>query len=398
MKFAYSFVILFFTFHDGSSFTIPSSNLFGDFTTTQLHMAGFGGGGATTSTRSNKKSKNKKKKKKEQSSFDVSSAFLRSEKLYDVMALESAKQMMLEEDEGEEENLFSEFVVAARYNPNSSNPQQQRIAGSNSVSDWTPVAQICLLRSRANTNEDSRLPPQLTEAISVHCREIHHAAVLSAPIFASLPRNDIEYSVETVDSFYKFVYDFVLEENNSNKKKGSSSHDDLENMTLKDARMELELEEGCSDLTLIKKAYRSLSFQYHPDRFIRTKNNDDEKIEEDLKKKASEKFSKVKYAYELMIRSGVTAATSGSSSSPSSSTSSTVSSTSSSSWYASLGGRERTDFKGPLELLPLKEAQSRMDRCMRTQEGYKSAVCGLDPDLVTSFTARNQANVAQNRL
>merc|ERR1712127_773884 len=105
------------------------------------------------------------------------------------MGTENAKQLLKDDDEFSTttstttDNLvLSEFVVAARYNPKSGS-----IAGSSSVSDWTPVAQICLERSRfqKDNHDNDRLPSQLTEAISVHCREIHHAAVTAAPIFAS---------------------------------------------------------------------------------------------------------------------------------------------------------------------------------------------------------------------
>jgi len=383
MKVSSVAILLLSLFQDGSAFTSPLLKNSGN-KVTQLKMAGFGG--ATTSKG---KGKNKKKKS-EQPKFDVSAALLRSEKLYDKLSTESTKAMMREEETDVlGDTIFSEFVVAARYNPPASN--QKPIAGASSVSDWTPVGQICILRSRNNGNEDGRLPPQLTEAISANCREIHHAAVVGAPIFASLPRNDIEYSVETVDSFFKFVYDNVLEENS--KKKNKNDKEAVENMTKKEARIELELEEDCSDLSQIKKAYRSLSFKFHPDRFvirdIDSVSEDEIQKNEEKKKDAQEKYSRVKYAYELLIRSGVTA--NGSSSSP------TSTSVTGNSWYASLGGRERTDFMGPLELIPLKTAQSDMERCIKTEGGYKSAVCGLDPELVNSFTIRNQSNAALYR-
>jgi len=373
-----------------------------------LEMAGFGGGSTSTSTKGKvggtKSKKKGKKKKNDQASFDASAALLRSEKLYDQMSTEDAKKRSLYEESdtisNNDETTFSEFVVAARYSPKqsqSSNPQQ-RIAGSSSVCDWTPVAQICLLRSRHNTNEDNRLPPQLTEAISVNCREIHHAAIVSAPIFAALPRSDIEYSVETVDSFHKFVHDFVLEDSSSSSSNTNKDKDAIENMTLKEARIILKLEEGCSDLSIIKKSYRTLSFQYHPDRFIirdttadkaddLNNDNDAKKQMEEKKGEAQELFIKVKYAYELLIRSGVTATT----------TTASDSNNSNNSWYAALGGRERTDFKGPLELIQLKKAQTSMDRCINGAEGYKSAICGLDPELVNNFTVRNQSNAALTR-
>jgi len=327
-----------------------------------------------------------KKRKSDQSPFDVSAALLRSEKLYDKLSTTATKEMLQEEENNKSsDKTFSEFVVAARYSPSSSN--QQRLSGSSSVSDWTPVAQICLSRPRNSNDEDGRLPPQLTEAISIFCREIHHAAVTAAPVFASLPRNDVQYSVETVDSFHKFVYDFVLEERSSKKK--HQDENSLENMSIKEAREELGLEDGCADLSLIKKAYRSLSFKYHPDRFI-SKDSDekDEEMKVQIEKErqyAQSKFSKVKHAYELLLRSGVTA------------TGPQSSQVSGASWYASLGGRERTDFKGPLELIQLKVAQKNLEQRMSRGVGYESAICGLDPDLVNSFIARNQANAAKMR-
>lgn len=355
-------------------------------------MAGFGGSSSSPSKAGKKSKKNKKQSGSSKSGgdqFDVSAALLRSEKLYDKMTIESAKSMSRDDDDDDDataptgsdddNNLLSEFLVAAR---RSSSSSQQQL-GSSSVSDWTPVAQVCLLRSRSTDNangEDGRIPAQLVEAVSAHCREIHHAAVVSAPVFSSLPRTEIQYSVEPIDSFHKFVYDAVLDDGREKNKKTTS---DL--TSSKEARAVLGVEAGCNDLSVIKKAYRSLSFQNHPDRFSQVNTNDDNNNEdfETRKMEAKEIYTRVKDAYEFLQASGVTASSDNNGSGLS--------------WYESLGGRERTDFKGPLELIQIKEAQRGMERCLKTEGGYRSAVTGLDPEMVMNFIARNQANAAVSR-
>lgn len=345
-------------------------------------------GGVTSASKKNTKKSKKNKKQKSYDQFDVSSALLRSEKLYDQLTTQCTKSMLNDDDgaDSSDNTVLSEFLVAARYRYSPSSQQQQRPIGSSSVSDWTPIAQICLLRSR-NSCDDGRIPPQLIEAVSVNCREIHHAAVISAPIFASLPRNQIQYSVEPVESFNKFVYDIVIEDMSSTKKR---SNDAMDNMTTKEARLILDVDEGCTDLGQIKRAYRSLSFKYHPDRLLDLNSagasGDNSNANDVEKKKAMDLYVEVKNAYEFLIRSGVTAAGKSSSATSPNSVGSNLS------WYESLGGKERTDFKGPIELVPLKEAQCSMDRCVDKDGGYRSAIAGLDPELVMNFVARNQAN------
>ncbi|KAG7357416.1 chaperone protein DnaJ [Nitzschia inconspicua] len=191
-------------------------------------------------------------------------------------------------------------------------------------------------------------------------RELSHVASFGAPVFSKIARNQLQYSVESVDSFRKFVYDEVVE--------GKAKQKQDEVMTKAEARETLGLinnininnnttTNGASDISKseIKQAYRKLSFDLHPDRFQGTP----EECEA-----AAHQFSKVKIAYETL--------------------SSDVRGLDGISWYESLGGRARTGFVGPINLLPLAAAQEHLSR--HKAEG---AICGLDPVLVQSFVARH---------
>jgi hypothetical protein len=195
-------------------------------------------------------------------------------------------------------------------------------------------------------------------AISVFCRELSHVAGISAPVFSTIARNDLQYSVESVESFHKYVYDEVVQ--------GNSKKNKDETMTKVEARQTLGLQKNdtttaTTTATLveeitkadIKKAYRRLSFDLHPDRFEGTA---------DEREEASRQFGRVKLAYET-LSSGVRGE---------------------GSWYESLGGRARTDFVGPVNLISLAAAQEHLDR--HKAEG---AIMGLDPSLTQSFVARH---------
>ena len=56
-----------------------------------------------------------------------------------------------------------------------------------------------------------------------------------------------------------------------------------------------------------------------------------------------------------------------------------------SSWYESLGGKQCTDFVGPIDLMSMDEANSLWNMAFRL------AVIGLDPDLTNAFVLRNLA-------
>ncbi|KAG7339234.1 DnaJ domain containing protein [Nitzschia inconspicua] len=210
--------------------------------------------------------------------------------------------------------------------------------------------------------QDSK-QPRIDVAFSIveeRGRELSHVASFGAPVFSKIARNQLQYSVESVDSFRKFVYDEVVE--------GKAKQNQDEVMTKAEARETLGLinnininnnttTNGASDISKseIKQAYRKLSFDLHPDRFQGTP----EECEA-----AAHQFSKVKIAYETL--------------------SSDVRGLDGISWYESLGGRARTGFVGPINLLPLAAAQEHLSR--HKAEG---AICGLDPVLVQSFVARH---------
>jgi len=308
-------------------------------------FAGMGMG----ATKSKKGRKNKNKSKASSSTqFDVSASLIRLEKKYDELMLDVAKELKKEEEEaesyssyrsGEIEMITSEYVIAARAS-----------SRKGSIPDWVPIAQLCLKRPETEYTEGAS-DAMVQTAISVYCRELSHLAAIGAPVFSTIARNDLQYSVESVDSFHKFVYDDVVE--------GKATKNSDQTMTKAEARETLGLLKDCeniSDITKsdIKQAYRKLSFELHPDRFKGTPEEC---------KEATNQFGRVKLAYDT-LSSGVREE--------------------GKSWYESLGGKERTGFVGPVNLLPIGAAQETMNR--HKAEG---ALCGLDPEMVQTFVARH---------
>jgi len=322
-------------------------------------FAGMGMGMGATKSKKKKGGKNKKKDGGMASSssstpFDVNSSLIRLEKNYDDLMRDGAKKLKKEEEaeesfssyrSGEIEMITSEYVIAAR----SSSPKK----ASSMISDWVPIAQLCLKRPETEYH-DGASDAMVQTAISFYCRELSHLAIAGAPVFSTVARNDLQYSVEAVDSYYKFVYEDVVE-GNASKQPGQA-------MTKAEARKTLGLEsdgnasEGPSKSD-IKQAYRRLSFELHPDRF--------EGTEEECEK-AAHRFGRVQLANDT-LSSGVREE--------------------GVSWYESLGGKERTGFVGPVNLLPLGVAQETMKR--HKAEG---GMCGFDPAVVQSFVARHQGS------
>lgn len=265
------------------------------------------------------------------------------EKIYDELSQQEARRIIRDEDadtvHGSEETATAEYVITARCAP--------------TIDDWVPVAQIIVARPfrEAETSEGSA-DPLVRAAVSHCCREISHVAGMGSRVFQSIPRNNFQYAVESVDSFHKHVYQVVLE----------GKHDDAENeyvMTKKEARQALRLEDDQTDMADIKRAYRTLSMGSHPDRFIGQS--------DDARDLGASEYAKYKLAYETLqsgVRNGKR------------------------SWYESLGGRSRTDFSVVPELLSLDEAAAVLKSRQTT-----AAVCGLDPEMVQTFVARCQSAV-----
>lgn len=317
--------------------------------TVALELAGMGMGMAT-------KSKKKKGSRVQKKSFDVSKAVLKSEKLYEELCNEAAKAYN-NDDDITSDTITSEYVVTARFVPLT--PKDSTIPSAASISDWVPVGQLCVKRPLSDpfysNSETPRNDERIRIAISAYCRELSNIASLGASVFNSVPRNQIQYSVEPIESFYKFVYDDVIKGKNQNEKNDFV-------MTKAESREALGLNDDCNDANEIKKAYRSLTFKLHPDRFVGVDRSEEETTE------TNDRFAKVKLAYETLNsgvrdngRNGKT------------------------SWYESLGGRSRTDFSGAIDLMSMEEANAQL-----TKE-YKVAVCGLQPDMVMAFVTRHQA-------
>ena len=290
-----------------------------------LQLAGMGMGMAT-------KSKKKKGKNVKRKSFDVAKAVLKSEKKYDELCIEAAKAYNNDDDTAE--TIISEFVITARLAPST-----DVIPSTASISDWVPVGQLSLKRPLNDplySDEGSpRSDERLRMAISAYCRELSYIASLGASVFNAIPRNQIQYSAEPIDSFYKFVYEDVIEGKNQDEKNDSV-------MTKSEARKVLDLSIDCNDANEIKKVYRSLTFTLHPDRFVGI-----DRSEKEIKE-TNEKFAKVKLAYETLNsgirdngRSGKT------------------------SWYESLGGRSRTDFSGAIDMMSMERRKSSSLRNMK---------------------------------
>ena len=277
-----------------------------------------------------------------QQPFNVNASLLRLEKKYDELSKAAAKNLLQENDYEDEAGdiVTSEYVVAAR--------------APGYITDWVPIAQICLARPFCDAGDGD--PLLLRAVVSCYCRELSLVASLGSRVFQSVPRHLLEYAVETSDSFHKHVMAIVDD-------KASSSSSTENTMTKQQARQVLQLE-GAGDSigrSEIKQQYRKLSFAHHPDRFVGTERSDADR------QSSNEQYGRIQLAYET-LSSGIR----------------NDASSSSSSWYQSLGGRARTDFVGPIELVSLTEAQTMLPVTVQ------SALAGLQPDLVQSFVTRSR--------
>ena len=140
------------------------------------------------------------------------------------------------------------------------------------------------------------------------------------------------------------------------------------------AREILGLREGCSDLSEIKRSYRSMSFELHPDRFVSPDSSTGSRSEDEIAADEG-RYADVRVAYET-LRSGVRDTGENSNGGGGGGRS----------WYESLGGQQRTEFYGPVELCAVDRAVQIVGEL-----GCKSAVVGLAYDIVMNFAARNQA-------
>lgn len=328
---------------------------------TLLAAGGMGMGTKQKSSKTNKKKKRATPSVAATSTpFDVAKSMIKSEKLYDELMVDAAKSLLNDDNHCDGSAMVTtEYVIAARGKPKCFSASSSFLGGA---ADWIPVVQLCLVRHHAHDDEEHVLESQLRTAVFRYRREIHYAACLAAPsAFQSLPRHDVEYAAEPLDSFHRHVYEEVIE---GKRGEGDDANGAGPWMTKATARKILHLEPGCADAARIKTAFKQQVSQHHPDR-----------VPEKDKEAASERFAQIRMAYNT-LNSGVRQTAANGPGGPSQQ-----------SWYESLGGRDRIDFTGPLEL-PFAEKSRAL-----SNQACKSAVVGLDPDLTMAFVARNQAAV-----
>ena len=328
--------------------------------------------------------------------YDVAKAWIKSQKLYDELMSESTRAFNAASDDGGDDDvadLTTEYIVAARCRAEANGSNGNSGNGNLALryaSDWIPVAQMCVTRpirpedsggggpgGGAGDDEAMRSLP-VRAAVSYYCREIFHAATLASPALKSLPRNLVEYSAEPYDSWIRHVYKDVIKGESSDSYVDESTGAKV-GMTKGRAREVLGLEAGCADASVIKSAYKRESMACHPDRFVSA-----DKTREEVDG-YTERFALVKMAYEA-LNSGVRADESNGGNGGGGGGAGGGATGGRSSWYESLGGRSRTDFSGPIDLMPMEKAGSLCNKA------FRSAVIGLDPDLTNAFVLRNQAS------
>ena len=297
--------------------------------------------------------------------YDVAKAMIKSEKRYEEIMSASTKALYSDDDySGNVGFITTEYIVTAPCTPGATLAKKESGGSLAAASDWIPVAQICVVRTVASEEAVDGMHPSVRAAVSHYRRENNYAATLAAPALKFLPREILQYGVEPLDSFVKYVYEDVVEGKAAESFSNGDGSGEKVDMTKSKAREILGLEVACRDASVIKQAYKKQSMMSHPDRFV---NSDKTKEEID---ETSQRFALVKMAYEA-LNSGVRSGDVGGNGA------------SSHSWYEALGGKSRTEFAGPLE--PLSGGEGPRDGAIG------SAVVGLDPELTMSLVARNQA-------
>jgi hypothetical protein len=358
-----------------------------------------GGSGGKGMGKTKDSSSSSKKSGENNKPYDVAKAWLKSKKLYDELLSETNKvSFTVDEDGGLDtsivdsgegpEDITTEYIIAARCRlpetGGGNNGNTNNNAALRSASDWIPVAQLCIVRpiqpegESGASHDEVRHALPLRAAVSYYCREIYFAATLATPALKSLPRNNVEYSYEPVDSWIRHVYEDVIEGKVSDSYVDGATGVKVD-MTKSKAREVLGLEAGCTDASLIKRAYKKESMACHPDRFVTSTMNNGvskEEVEEYTKR-----FGLVKMAYDA-LNSGIRDEQNNN---IAAAVDAPIIGGQRSSWYESLGGKQRTDFVGPIDLMSMDEANSLCNKA------FRSAVIGLDPDLTNAFVLRNQA-------
>lgn len=275
------------------------------------------------------------------------------------------------------------------------------------ISDWVPVLQLTTLCNETLDIEHKFLSTSVTS----FAREVYCALTATVPSMASgkVPPQHIEYGVETGESFEQYVYPAYQE--GSDLLKGKASTVFKKNLKqIESIRILFDdnvPKEGGSELTqeMIKKQYRKMSMLYHPDRqyekeeqqhdysnnqtisttggsqFTSTNNNQDQNAKGILDAYQI-KFRQIQESYNYL----------------SSQQNFIIESKGASSWYESLGGRERLNFHtvelvdNGIGIYPYEAKVSPLEG------GYMQALKSLHPKFVMFFIFRNRNIVANGKV
>ena len=181
---------------------IPTTTTSSRRTQIPLQAAGMGMAVAPNTKRNKKNGKKSKSKSKTSTPFNANASLLRLEKKYDELSKQNAKAIQDDVDS----IVTSEYVIAAR------------AVDTTFMADWVPVAQMCLARPLQDAETSDGIQDEsVLAAVSYYCREIYEAATLGSPLLKSCSRNTLQYSVEPLDSFHKYVYETVVDDTNANK-------------------------------------------------------------------------------------------------------------------------------------------------------------------------------------
>ena len=329
--------------------------------------SGFGGGGGGGGAGGAEK----------KGTTDAAKALLaRSEKLFEeleeVAAAEGASAD--EEDSGggnsdSSDLILRYFIVAARLK--GEKERQTATGAAKQLTDWVPVVQLAVLGQQRLKVQDEEFLGKTTSALA---RETLHALTSAVPsLKAAVSGPMLEYSAEPMSSFEKFIYVMY---DKSFLEKGQEA------MTRAEAAAAFEIDSPDEvDAGELKRQYRKLSAALHPD------NN--QGLEGAEAEAVAERFRKVQEAYIVLGSQVVSGEKAGEKAGKNAGEKAGKNAVAS--WYESVGGGDRLDFMGPLEMGAVGKA-ARGAELGHALGGWSQAICGIEPDITQFFASRNAAS------
>jgi len=282
--------------------------------------------------------------------------------------LEAGRQAASDSDDDEEEidtNLrLKYFIVAVRLKGDEARAAATGV--ERSLVDWVPCVQLAILDKKEVVFDNKFL----SIAAATFAREVHCAITTQIPSTSKIAAPLLEYAVEPLDSFEKFVYPMF---DPSFKDEKGDRMGKQEALTV----LFPEPPATAPDAAAIKKAYRKLSMKYHPDASIGASESELEAITEANAKG----FSRVQAAYTIL---GAQTHSSGLS------------------WYEALGGTDRTDFSRKLDLSAYgQKIGVAHDGAVRghgdkERGSWSQAVQSVDADIANFFATRNALSAAND--